>query len=76
MATEKETLSSVRRNEDGAAMVEVDLDKNKVARRGKAKVEIRDKKGLLRSAIPDVSVPVAWTVLFLNVFVPGSGKTL
>ena len=54
-------------------MKEIDLE-GKNEQRQKTKVEVREKKGLLRSAIPQVSVSVAWTVLFFNVFVPGSGE--
>lgn len=74
--TEKQTSYSAERMVDDSEMTEVDLRTSHATRQGKAKVEIRDKKGLLQSAIPDVSVPVAWTVLFLNVFVPGSGKNV
>lgn len=39
-------------------------------------VQVREKKGPLRAAIPYMPFPVAVICLFLNTFVPGLGKTL
>jgi len=39
-------------------------------------VEVRDKKGPLQAAIPYVPTAVAWFCLFLNVFLPGTGKSV
>lgn len=38
-------------------------------------VQVREKKGPLRAAIPYMPFPVAVICLFLNTFVPGLGKT-
>lgn len=37
-------------------------------------VQVREKKGPLRAAIPYMPFPVAVICLFLNTFVPGLGK--
>lgn len=37
-------------------------------------VQVREKKGPLRAAIPCMPFPVAVICLFLNTFVPGLGK--
>lgn len=37
-------------------------------------VQVREKKGPLRAAIPYMPFPVAVLCLFLNTFVPGLGK--
>lgn len=37
-------------------------------------VQVREKKGTLRAAIPYMPFPVAVFCLFLNTFVPGLGK--
>lgn len=39
-------------------------------------VQVREKKGPLRAAIPYMPFPVAVICLFLNTFVPGLGKEL
>ncbi|KAL7887839.1 hypothetical protein AOLI_G00028130 [Acnodon oligacanthus] len=38
-------------------------------------VQVREKKGPLRAAIPYMPFPVAVICLFLNTFVPGLGNT-
>lgn len=38
-------------------------------------VEVREKKGPLRAAIPTMPFPVAVICLFLNTFIPGLGKS-
>lgn len=38
-------------------------------------VEVREKKGLLRAAIPTMPFPLAVICLFLNTFIPGLGKS-
>lgn len=37
-------------------------------------VEVREKKGPLRAAIPTMPFPLAVICLFLNTFIPGLGK--
>lgn len=37
-------------------------------------VEVREKKGSLRAAIPTMPFPLAVICLFLNTFIPGLGK--
>lgn len=37
-------------------------------------VEVREKKGTLRAAIPTMPFPVAVICLFLNTFIPGLGE--
>lgn len=37
-------------------------------------VEVREKKGPLRAAIPTMPFPMAVICLFLNTFIPGLGK--
>ena len=37
-------------------------------------IEVREKKGLMRAAIPTMPRWFAWICLFFNVFVPGLGK--
>lgn len=37
-------------------------------------VQVREKKGALRAAIPYMPFPVAVLCLFLNTFIPGLGK--
>lgn len=39
-------------------------------------VEVREKKGPLRAAIPTMPFPLAVICLFLNTFIPGLGKSL
>ena len=59
-------------------MKEVNLQVNEEqtgkSNEGKYEIKVTEKKGLLRSAIPRVQVPIAWLVLFFNVFLPGTGK--
>lgn len=38
-------------------------------------VEVREKKGPLRAAIPTMPFPLAVICLFLNTFIPGLGKS-
>lgn len=77
MAEQQETVD----NADGnsrikyVGMKEVNM-KGTQEQSQKTKIEVREKKGLLRSAMPRVSTSVAWTVLFFNVFVPGSGTLI
>lgn len=39
-------------------------------------VEVREKKGRLRAAIPTMPFPLAVICLFLNTFIPGLGKSV
>ncbi|XP_039260433.1 protein stum homolog [Styela clava] len=61
-------------------MKEVNLQVNEEqtgkSNEGKYEIKVTEKKGLLRSAIPRVQVPIAWLVLFFNVFLPGTGTLI
>lgn len=64
--------------EQGRVKMEDSLGAKAVARvpmaGGGVVVEVREKKGPLRAAIPTMPFPLAVICLFLNTFIPGLGK--
>uniref|UniRef100_A0ACB8G9Z4 Uncharacterized protein n=1 Tax=Sphaerodactylus townsendi TaxID=933632 RepID=A0ACB8G9Z4_9SAUR len=59
---------------DSAGAAPGDGGRGAASSSGGVVVQVREKKGPLRAAIPYMPFPVAVICLFLNTFVPGLGK--